>query len=1315
MEIISFLRETYWSKDYVVEVEGFKKVAKFVKEGLISSPFKLAVKKELLRNVQGLLVPERIEFLDVPVLIYDVPDYKLADLTRPEEADRFSQMLLSVVKNILHLPRIHVSVIGLHDLVTVNGEPFIFVPLIEKLPRDVSDEVGISLFVAPEFSTVGDREKSTLYVFGRILEAVSTNESVRLIARNMSAEKPEERRFEELIPYFSVGGRKMLKVKRVRREIEDQITQLAMKSEYRLIGVVGPQRSGKTTIIENIQNFFRERNVAFIHAVSSGDLIVQTLELTSDRISDRLLDELSFCLDNPCSIETVALSIVEALGTLETVVIFVDDYHEADNSLRTLLTKITQYSRETNARALAFSTEPFPEFEAILHIPPFDRLETERLILNSIGSVGNIELLSQWLQTVSGGLPGLMVGYLKRVYEEDLFEYREGMAHFDPDALEGLNFETVLLESVEVFVERPEAYVALLGQKFTESEVTVLESVTGFKFSLEEMIRHGVIYSEYNKLRFSLKQYWEALYSSIPLEERVRIHLSMAQHATELERKAWHLEMAGNKVAAARAYLKATYDALEYYYSPSYVKNLLERARTIIGQRFSYALTKFQIELASRAEDKRLAENTAVPSGKLCGLLKALRAYLLGDSVAVKDTLETFPEGYGRFGTLRRKLLSVANEFYFLQKRGDYYQIVKSIVEELDPNNPIHVRLLVEAYILLGNMVESKPESTEYLKRAEKLAIDFNVAHRLPTIYNNLSVNSSSVQVAIQYLKRAVEVALRIGLPARAYFAKINLLYHTLYSGKIQEFVDGLIEVKSRVGMLGLSSELRYANILEAVYHAYNFEIDEALAHLEQAERYSFSRREKIHLALERAIVHFIVRDLEKVRRLVDQIEPGDELELSEEQRLALSVFRSIGTEHLKEKWITFSDSSALLLREEILAVLGRELAVLCPGRVLEEFKYLEKRFIVDGSFLSLALIYEGFGNFYAVQRNNYKARVYYRKALGIYKDIGLANAYERLAVVFERNVGSKISITVTRDEGQSLYELISSLKIADVRINPESILDYFASKISQEIPFTELSLTITDGFLERTFSSTTGSQEVRKGDFFCTSPLEISFVGRIDDHATYHLYGANRSVSIPKEGTASLLKTLEVIDYAITTVFKSLLTTLRSYVDPLTKLYTRYYFSNVLEEQFRSIRQFGGVLTLVMCDIDNFKRVNDTYGHLLGDAVLKSISKIFRESVRHTDVVGRFGGEEFILAFPHTDLEEAIFVLERLRRLLREMEGFPFKVTLSFGVSHFREGMNKSVDDLIIEADTALYQAKNTGKDRIVVFTEGMTGGLHA
>ncbi len=155
--------------------------------------------------------------------------------------------------------------------------------------------------------------------------------------------------------------------------------------------------------------------------------------------------------------------------------------------------------------------------------------------------------------------------------------------------------------------------------------------------------------------------------------------------------------------------------------------------------------------------------------------------------------------------------------------------------------------------------------------------------------------------------------------------------------------------------------------------------------------------------------------------------------------------------------------------------------------------------------------------------------------------------------------------------------------------------------------------------------------------------------------------------------------------------------------IDGLTGIYNRLFFHERLQKEFSDAQMGGYDLSLVIFDIDHFKKFNDTYGHLFGDKVIKSIVDLVKGSIRSTDIFARFGGEEFIILFPRTRLKEAYEKAEVLRDKVSKLnirdELVSVTVTVSFGVSSFPECASNE-NQLIRFADDALYKAKNSGRN---------------
>ena len=153
--------------------------------------------------------------------------------------------------------------------------------------------------------------------------------------------------------------------------------------------------------------------------------------------------------------------------------------------------------------------------------------------------------------------------------------------------------------------------------------------------------------------------------------------------------------------------------------------------------------------------------------------------------------------------------------------------------------------------------------------------------------------------------------------------------------------------------------------------------------------------------------------------------------------------------------------------------------------------------------------------------------------------------------------------------------------------------------------------------------------------------------------------------------------------------------------MDGLTKLYNHSYIHERLSEEISNTKRHDLDLSLIMFDLDNFKSVNDLYGHKQGDLVLKEISSSILDIIREEDIAGRYGGEEFIVILPNTDDTSAYKVAEKIRTSVKNIKWNveKLKVTLSGGVRSLK---NETVHEFIEKTDILLYKAKNSGRDRI-------------
>ncbi|MCF8721517.1 sensor domain-containing diguanylate cyclase [Nitrospina gracilis] len=186
----------------------------------------------------------------------------------------------------------------------------------------------------------------------------------------------------------------------------------------------------------------------------------------------------------------------------------------------------------------------------------------------------------------------------------------------------------------------------------------------------------------------------------------------------------------------------------------------------------------------------------------------------------------------------------------------------------------------------------------------------------------------------------------------------------------------------------------------------------------------------------------------------------------------------------------------------------------------------------------------------------------------------------------------------------------------------------------------------------------------------------------------------------------------LNVLEFVALSVSNALLhekTEMLSITDGLTQLYDHRQMMHILGKEFDRCKRYQSPLSLLMMDIDNFKSINDTYGHQKGDEVLVALATVMNRLCRSNDTAARYGGEEFAVVLPETDKQGAKVIAERIRQGMAKVSfnsgnSHEFGVTVSGGIAELNLSTMSSVSDLIQAADRALYQAKERGRDRVVL-----------
>jgi len=216
----------------------------------------------------------------------------------------------------------------------------------------------------------------------------------------------------------------------------------------------------------------------------------------------------------------------------------------------------------------------------------------------------------------------------------------------------------------------------------------------------------------------------------------------------------------------------------------------------------------------------------------------------------------------------------------------------------------------------------------------------------------------------------------------------------------------------------------------------------------------------------------------------------------------------------------------------------------------------------------------------------------------------------------------------------------------------------------------------------------------------FITGPLE-----RLSEGAA-RVAAGDLSVELPPGGSGE-------VGY-LTRAFNTLVSRLRekesqgeleklSLTDSLTGLYNRRHLMGTLASEVQRSRRLRRAFSVLLADVDRFKQYNDTHGHLAGDAALVKIAEVFRKTTRQVDCVARYGGEEFVVMLLEANLATATLVAERIRARVAEQDVGEGHLTLSIGVAEYPDG-GDTPEELIATADGAMYKAKSSGRNQVVV-----------
>ncbi|MCD6268268.1 MAG: diguanylate cyclase [Thermotogaceae bacterium] len=1270
VELVRLLRRTYIGDEYLAKYNDTYKRVRFLEKDLFNCFIEIFPKLKRL-NLEKVLLPDSY-FVekDKFVLIYP---YGGEEPLSPKDMNTllFKTWVYDLLRDLVHV-KLPVPVLGKSDF--LKGNTFLYIPSFH-CPRKVPEDLE-GVFIAPEFLEDGKMyPSSTVYVFGKFLESLGEK------IPDFVKEKPQDRTLH-FVPIKHTGYlRRIFTTPYIDRPERKRILEIISSYEKRrrvhVMELIGPQRVGKTFLLSVLKEDLEREGYTTLEISSFEDF----LDLLKGRFGSVEKDDV--------------ITMLGEMSFLDKIAILIDDYQNVDLRLKALITQLKEdFKPRVPVIVILASIKETRIADETVEIRPFSE-ETMRELLRTTLKAEVEKGLVTFVQKLSKGLPGYAIELIKYLINRDYIEEKDGTWRLTRRTIEGLNFQNFLKEHLEDIDETTRilaSEMAILGQEFTDKDLRYLSSITGRSYEdyrriVETLEGKGLILHTSIGHRFILKEVWEHFYNTMPDEKRRVIHEKFMEVASPLK-LIYHSAMLGKEITGiVRVINRIRKEFWKYEKSKEFLE-LLKVVEELLGGRESYSVVSLKMKLLDRFGKIPLIKDLKLPRKEYCWYWCFLQESFSRNPAAILKEFQKRSEGLTSF----EKFKAIVTILRCHVRRGGVPD--RSIVDMGDgiikSFHRVHKNFsYYEAlyYLYLSQLFNDEHSLIKALEIAEKESF----LDVLMNVYVNYGSTMLNLNLAQKYYIKALEIAKSLEDLNNVLIPQSNLAWIALYTSDVGGFFRKLSELRKLCHFLGNDEILAYTYFLEGSHHCYNRELEEALEDFDV--EYKIEERAGIaHRSLRAKVTCLAYNgDIEKAREILRSDDPAFDHPFFRNFR---DMILASNDEEFLKVWKVRLEEKIVYFNEEIAVIFAEKLAFLDPEG-FESFLYeLEKRNAESGIRLSLAQVYEAFGRFYSKLGKNFKAERCFRKAIAIYDEIGYegASKYIRNFIEYEPGI-----TTISR------VDVLSTLRASRAEFEITRILEIMAYKLADFVPYEGVIMKILTGESEEVCGFKLGKVRELKEDSISFNPLQICFEDRIDDEHLLRMCVNLGNIKVDKSTVWQMVELVEFVENLLLLNLRNSLYRQKSMYDSLTGLYSRWYFMERLYEEFSRVRRYGGVLSVAMCDIDNFKRVNDRYGHLTGDSVLKSIGKILRENTRFSDVVGRYGGEEFSIIFPNTSPDRATLALEKLRKIVEEHDFDGVKITMSFGCSSFPKGGIRTPEDLLAKADEALYVAKCKGKNRVV------------
>lgn len=1269
-------------------------------------------------NSSGILFPEIIDLnKEEPELYYPYFHEGKIDL-KEDITVSFTSFLIKNFNNFIHNINFAPNCIDLEDFYVDDKKNYFYIaPIFKNLTKQNI------------FNLKDNNEESLIIVLQNIfnyLKDMNVDNKLKDFFTHISSKKvvcvsDMNKYFESFFEYNNeINIRQPYYIGR--SDLMDKVAKEIKKKSMSKFLIYGKQRVGKTSFIRNISNKLKT---------------LGNFTIFNARTLDDLDKELSKYVNIDSKQKSVELSILEKIYQLQesdkkNIVIIIDDYQEVQEDFINFIDLSSKANFSLNFNLVIITHDAnlrekdiFEEFNKI-KIDKFGFSEVEEMI-SSMMSKEFVQKNQSFIENIyhsSAGLPGNIEELINELYFNGYIYFKNGEWYVDSENMKMTNFNdfvSLKLKNIKKEIKKDISELSLLGNSFTSSDIKILSAITEKKYDLEEILSTKIIQKENSYYRFFNREYWEQFHSKFDKQALEKYHCHLYEKTYSFQKKIWHLRQVGKEKQIVHDYIKRIKDAYNNWSNIDIIQKSYEeidnmgiKSDTIFIYFIKYLI--FSGNFSKAKKYLKYIDKRWMNYYRLRILAEVEPEKTIDEiNILLKETKNPFEIFY---------LKIIKGNILVNSKKEDFKSVMTlkneiQVLYEKYKNNLAFVDLYLSFATDYGYYLQSINRKESQINNSEALAIakNWNLKKHILNIsllmahdyLDNSYMYESLTEEAISLSKSSNDLS---KLPE----IYMNKAYMHLYKGNIDDF------------FMNINESIKYSNILnnklvelrcygfKAFYYFYIDDMENIFSQIKIIESFMDIKNKRLH---NRANYYYYYISSLYYLRLKDKQKIYDIINVIDESYPELNHINILNkvfvsndpdyiienTEELFKNQINLEEM-IYLLNEKFL--MNKELKELFITKTVDLIKLLKD----NGYRLSLSILYEGISNFFLVQKEYLKSFKYFRLAIINFRNLGLIKKAKKLEEEFYDVIKNNSSILLYDDGEKKIknhfYDDIINVSIMIISLdNIQEILDKTLNFLKNKFPVKSVFLRVETDMFESQ-SSTSYDFLVPSEEVFSIEPLEIFYVSKYNDFIIKY-YMRNENLMINLNYFESIFDTIILLDEYLSATLSRIIYQQNSIKDYLTGAYSRRYLYLRLEEEYLKSLREDSRFAVAMFDLDDFKKVNDTYGHKEGDRVLKLFVDTINQNIRNLDILGRYGGEEFVLILPKITFEEALTVLERIKGKVKEnsKKFLGYEITTSIGICSSRYIKNNDYKKIIAFADEALYNSKNTGKDKITVYKE--------